>query len=158
MEAKRTRGSLGKNSKAWRLFKQSCSKQNILIVTGKLTMHAAYILCPNFLFLLFGILFSLLFPSPVSSPGLCFNVIQLRDLPGLPYRKSVPLCYSSSQIPYIYLMAFVFISYYIFCLLVYCPTPSAECRILRTGILSAFIILEYIVSSPEQSWCSRNIC
>ena len=62
------------------------------------------------------------------------------------------------NIPYIYLMAFVFISYYIFCLLVYCPPPSAECRILRTVILSAFIILEYIVSSPEQSWCSRNIC
>lgn len=97
MEAKRTRGSLGKNSKAWRLFKQSCSKQNILIFTGKLTMHAAHILHPNLLFLLFGILFSLLFPSPVSSPGLCLNVIQSRDLPGLPYRKSMPLCYSSSQ-------------------------------------------------------------
>ena len=107
----------------------------------------------NLLFLLFGLLFSLLFPSPVSSPGLCLNIIQLKDLPGLPYIKSMPLYYSSSQYTiylsygtYLYLLLYTLFTGLL-------PTSSAECRILRAGILSTFIILEYIVSSPEQSWC-----
>lgn len=129
-----------------------------MLIIGELTMLAAQVLCPSLLFLLFAILFSLLFPSPVSSPGLCLNVIQLRDLPGLPYIKSMPLCYSSSQYtPIFILWHFIFIGYYTIFFTGLLPTSSAG-AILRAGILSAFIILEYIVSSPELSWCSRNIC